>query len=149
MSSKEHIRLYNQNYSKTHRDKWKVYYNENRLDRIKRAKDWALKNPERAHATRRLYMRSPKGRLNSTKSSAKTRNIEYLLTDDEAMLLLTSVCFYCGEQEQQIGIDRLNSDIGYQKDNCVSCCSMCNRMKQIYTDAEFIARCKKISQYHS
>ena len=42
------------------------------------------------------------------------------------------------------GIDRLDSSKPYEVDNCVSCCSKCNYMKQDNTEQEFIDQIKKI-----
>ena len=36
------------------------------------------------------------------------------------------------------GIDRKNNDMGYRLDNCVSCCTLCNRRKGGMEYAEFI-----------
>lgn len=45
------------------------------------------------------------------------------------------------------GIDRIDSTIGYLKNNCVSCCSKCNYMKMRLDKKEFIEQCIKISQF--
>lgn len=44
------------------------------------------------------------------------------------------------------GIDRVDSSIGYEKENCVSCCVVCNRMKLDH-DAQFFYN--KIKDIHS
>lgn len=42
------------------------------------------------------------------------------------------------------GIDRINSNKGYEKDNCVSCCPICNRMKLDLSLEDFYAHIEKI-----
>jgi hypothetical protein len=37
-------------------------------------------------------------------------------------------------------LDRLNSDKGYTKENCVVCCGACNRMKWILGYDAFLAK---------
>lgn len=45
------------------------------------------------------------------------------------------------------GIDRIDSSKGYSDDNCVSCCSMCNLMKNNYSVYDFLNHINKISSY--
>lgn len=42
------------------------------------------------------------------------------------------------------GVDRIDSTKGYEEDNCVSACRMCNIMKNGYTETEFFQRIKRI-----
>jgi hypothetical protein len=91
------------------------------------------------------------------KSQAKHRGILFALTLREFETLVTEPCHYCGQsgtmetfsasknaehREQNKfdhnGVDRVDSDRGYAIDNCVSCCSICNVMKNTLTVAEFI-----------
>jgi hypothetical protein len=78
------------------------------------------------------------------KRSAQKRNLQYELTTEEFIELVTGICNYCHRKDTQIirgqgktsgdfhytGIDRINSDVGYVKYNCVSCCWDCNDMKK-------------------
>jgi len=50
------------------------------------------------------------------------------LTHDIIYDLLKSDCEYCGS-EMALGIDRVDSSLGYYTDNSVPCCSTCNVMK--------------------
>jgi len=66
--------------------------------------------------------------------------------------LVTSPCFYCGclpHQEpygvlakkqglKRNGIDRVDNSKGYFSDNCVSCCTACNREKRGQSLEQFI-----------
>lgn len=54
-------------------------------------------------------------------------------------------CHYCGCPIKTIGIDRKESNIGYVNDNCVSCCSDCNYMKNSRSYNDFIEKCRIIS----
>lgn len=42
------------------------------------------------------------------------------------------------------GIDRVDSDLGYSIENCVSCCTVCNKMKMDLKQNEFILKIEKI-----
>ena len=46
--------------------------------------------------------------------------------------------------EKVNGIDRKDSTKGYSIDNCVPCCPMCNKMKQTFTEEEFLNQIAKI-----
>lgn len=80
--------------------------------------------------------------LSYYKCNAKARNLDWNLTNTEFYNLITGQCTYCGklaniENEEYNGIDRVDSNLPYIKDNCVSCCTMCNTMKLNYSTSEF------------
>lgn len=74
---------------------------------------------------------------------------------DEYIQLVTSECFYCGRSPHQTpqgigmlglkrnGIDRVDNLKGYVSDNCVSCCTSCNREKRAQTQAEFVENTRR------
>lgn len=85
-------------------------------------------------------------------NSAKERGVEFALSHDEFRRLTQSDCFYCGLKPAQTvksgskamngnylhnGIDRLDSNAGYEGSNCVPCCITCNRAKHILSLDEF------------
>lgn len=98
----------------------------------------------------------------SYKRTAERRNLIYELTTEEFSDLITGDCFYCGQKETQIarglgetsgdffytGIDRIDSNLGYTKDNCVSCCWMCNSMKNKHTKDNFLEHIEKIYNHN-
>ncbi len=47
------------------------------------------------------------------------------------------------------GVDRIDSQRGYEIDNCAPCCSMCNSMKNGYTEADFFQRVKRVYECHN
>jgi len=85
------------------------------------------------------------------KDSAKKRNIEFLLKDEEAVKLLTSTCFYCAgfsyKNAKVSGIDRQDNSVDYTLENSVPCCTICNFMKGQLDPLVFIDKCKKISEH--
>lgn len=88
------------------------------------------------------------------KQKCNNKNIQFELTFEEFVSYLHQPCFYCGNIDynnyngmRYNGIDRLDSKLGYNKDNIVSCCGICNYMKIDYSAKEFIEQCKKIVQY--
>ena len=71
------------------------------------------------------------------KRNSKPRNLTWNFSEEEVRNLVTSPCTYCGERADWVGIDRVNNDLGYSADNCVSCCRWCNCGKRERTVEEF------------
>lgn len=86
--------------------------------------------------------------FNKYRRSARTRGIVFLLTRADMARLVSSPCVYCGREKTSVlthhakawrtpdqvfhysGVDRVDNTRGYEADNAVSCCWMCNRAKQ-------------------
>ena len=96
---------------------------------------------------------------NDYKCNARERGIEWNLSDSKFIKIIHEDCYYCGEKptlrkarnikttKYVNGIDRIDSSKGYSDDNCVSCCSMCNLMKNNYSVYDFLNHINKISSY--
>lgn len=91
--------------------------------------------------------------FNSYKVAARKRGIKFSLAEDDFRSFLKKKCYYClsepvavkvrtlkaGRNEYLFnGIDRINNDVGYMLDNCVTCCKYCNRAKNNMTILEFV-----------
>lgn len=98
---------------------------------------------------------------NSADELKKTKPWE--LTLEQYSELIHGNCFYCGDAPSadnqwnktgkrsgenviflQNGIDRIDSNKGYTKENCVSCCKKCNKMKWDLSQETFYAQIRKI-----
>lgn len=97
---------------------------------------------ERGRIAHRAYSKTPKGKYKSYRWGALKRGFVFELTFEEFLELITDICFYCGSTG--FGVDRVDSNIGYIKDNCVSCCKMCNKMKMEFDMKIFINQCRLI-----
>jgi len=96
-----------------------------------------------------------------TRAKAHRKKLSFTLTKEEFKNLITAPCHYCGEIEYSTfkskpnangnfpsnGIDRLDSDIGYEYKNCVSACGICNMMKNDLNYDSFLTHLKKILSY--
>lgn len=82
-------------------------------------------------------------RVSSIIACANGRNYKMNLTREEIKEYLVKPCYYCN-CENCMGIDRLDSKKDYSKDNCVSCCTICNRMKNKYDLNTFLDKVYKI-----
>ena len=85
--------------------------------------------------------------------NAKDKKIPFDLSKEDFHLLLSQNCFYCGIEPQVEywkrkfkygGIDRIDNNLHYTKDNCVPCCKTCNYMKSYFTTEDFKSMIIKI-----
>jgi hypothetical protein len=86
--------------------------------------------------------------LNACRRKTKDTNLTY----DVVKQLIFSNCFYCEQkpedieitsgkfftaknkkQIKRVGIDRINNNIGYYKNNVVPCCLVCNTIKRDFS----------------
>lgn len=84
-------------------------------------------------------------------SSADKRKIEFKLTDDEFYRIVSNNCYLCGKPNSDLhinGIDRIDSKLGYTRDNCKSCCSTCNYIKNSYNLKELLSKFIDILKTH-
>ena len=78
--------------------------------------------------------------------NAVARGYEFELTREQFDELINEDCCYCGNNDN-IGVDRVDNNIGYVYWNCVPCCGVCNKMKGVHTQDEFIDHCKRVASY--
>ena len=93
----------------------------------------------------------------NTKASASKRGYIFDLSLDRVDFLSQQNCSYCGREPSQFlsnfpnfkynGIDRVDNSIGYVENNCVSCCKLCNRMKDVLSVGEFKKHIKTILNF--
>lgn len=106
------------------------------LDRIKK------ESSEKWKAKREYNSKfSPKERKYMARANAK--GIEYSLTSDHFNTLMCSSCVYCNSIDQMT-IDRIDSNKGYTINNVQPCCHICNTMKWVLPNNDFIYHIKKI-----
>jgi hypothetical protein len=97
--------------------------------------------------------------LLSYRHGAATRNLTWKISEDDFIRLTKGDCYYCGiepkgEAKTQTkngvyvynGIDRVDNLRGYDTDNCVSCCKVCNRAKDVMTREEFLDWVRRIAR---
>lgn len=97
--------------------------------------------------------------LQSYKNNARKRDIAWDIADEHFRVLTKGYCFYCGAPPMQVscrykkdidpelqanvkyrynGVDRVQNELGYKVDNCVSCCGACNVAKGTMSQEEFL-----------
>ena len=93
-----------------------------------------------------VFKRSNNCKYNLYKFNSNKRNIDFKITEKTFNSLTSQKCTYCGCFEDGCGgIDRVNSDECYVKDNCVPCCYSCNIAKLTYSRFSFLEKCVSIT----
>ena len=91
--------------------------------------------------------------ISKYKNRAKKNGLEMSLTDDEIIDLTKGghLCYYCNQNDTRgyCGIDRVDPSEGYNTENCASCCSMCNYMKDELYLNYFISYCGHVACYNN
>lgn len=96
------------------------------------------------------------------KNAAIKRNIPYEIDKEYFRKLTKGDCYYCGIEPKQIygmktsngycvynGVDRIDNDLGYTEENCVSCCGRCNVGKKLSTKENFLVWVNKVYEYQN
>src|SRR5208283_3467933 len=112
--------------------------------------------PKKEAAVRAYYREYVRG--------AKRRNITFNINPLDFTTYIFDNCYYCGSSPNKLhppvgqknrpngdilvnGIDRKNSQFGYEKNNVVTCCKICNYAKNKLSYQEFITWIKKLKEY--
>lgn len=79
----------------------------------------------------REYSRRGVGRFKAGKARAATKGFAWTLTETEFLALLDLPCHYCNRplDPTGVGLDRKDSNGGYDTGNVVPCCGRCNKVK--------------------
>lgn len=83
-------------------------------------------------------------KFSAYKSVALKANRIFDLTIRDFQELWCAACYYCGAKVNGIGIDRVDNEKGYTRENSVACCAMCNYMKRNHQEDIFLQHCRKI-----
>lgn len=124
--SKERKSAYDHKFYKNHREKLKNV-----------SKEYYANNKEKVSRRRVLISTRYKDLI----ARSKKRKIICTITFEMYMNLISQPCYYCknelGKQSQTgCGLDRLDNNLGYIDSNCVSCCGICNKIKNNFLSPE-------------
>lgn len=84
------------------------------------------------------------GRFTTYKSCAKYSKRVWNLTKEEFSEFWQKPCYYCGVAIETVGIDRIDSSLGYSASNTKSCCFSCNQAKSNQPLDEFLNQVKRL-----
>ena len=108
--------------------------------------------------------------LDAYRRDAKRRGYQFMLSARAFKTLVQKPCYYCGAPPMHCrkptvrqtspqtvafgtiftnGVDRVDNARGYEPDNVVPCCGVCNRAKGVRGIEEFLAWARRIAACHS
>lgn len=117
---------------KTREIQKRAYRNNAEKRKAASKKDYSENRDERL-AREKARARKPEVRYRVAKSRAKARGLTFTLTYQEYIELIKEPCKYCWDVNTPVsgvGLDRMDSSIGYEAGNVVSCCQDCNLTKR-------------------
>jgi len=94
------------------------------------------------------------------RTGARKRNLNFDLSFDDAVKIITSNCHYCGIEPSNVysksyydvkynGMDRVDNSLGYDSQNVVPCCKICNISKNNRDKDDFLEWVKRIGRYQN
>lgn len=138
------------------RQRRRALYIEQREEKLAYQKTYASANKRKIQEYQKTYGKkyyektkhTSAHRYKAYKGDARRRGFDFFLTVEEFALFWQQPCEYCGITISAIGIDRRDNQKGYELDNCVSCCSVCNLAKGQLVFDEWMAYLEQVAIYH-
>ncbi len=94
------------------------------------------------------HLRSTKNRHRRLSNYTRNKRIEFDIDLEYYSVLLEQNCYYCNKsvkEETGSSLDRVQPGGGYLKNNVVTCCGNCNKMKSnVLTKEEMVAAMKAV-----
>ena len=121
------------------------------IKNAEQAMRWRANNPDKIKIINNNKNNDPYSRLYSMKYQANIKGRKWLLSDEDALCMINSNCYYCGEVNESScnSIDRLDSDFDYTLENCVASCRICNYMKNTLNLEKFLKSVEHICAYNN
>lgn len=95
------------------------------------------------------------------KRRAKLKGMRFTLDLKQFKSITSSDCFYCGDEPAQSannhrnngtyiynGIDRIDSGLGYNENNCRPACGRCNKAKNVMNESDFFSWIENLYNRH-
>ncbi len=149
LANKEKVRAKNKEYASENREALLKYQKENyRANReaiLERNHQHYRNNKELHQEWKEKYRKTAMGKYLEYKGRAKQRKTEFSISFDEFISFWNKPCSYCGDPIPTIGLDRIDSKLGYAMGNVVPCCPHCNYGKRALSPEEYIEHCRKVA----
>jgi hypothetical protein len=110
------------------------------------AQRWRDNNPEKMKQINEDKRNSLHSQFSVYERCARDKRINFELSIDNFETITKNPCYYCGIIQERgfNGIDRMKSNEAYILENCVSCCKMCNHIKNTLSTDVFIKKVEHI-----
>ena len=116
---------------------------------------WVENNLEHYQLYMQQYRKSLGGILakyqsNSLYESLKNQFSDTTIYIDFMKEIISNDCFYCGAKHDEYynGIDKIDANGGYFIENIVTCCSICNYMKNTMDIGSFLRKTREIAIFN-
>lgn len=90
---------------------------------------------EKTASTTRIYRQTPGPRFAQGRASAVRRGLDWQITFESFVDLISRPCFYCEKSlvaEAGHSLDRIDNAKGYSLDNVLPCCGTCNKTRNTF-----------------
>ena len=88
-------------------------------------------------------------RYRLAKKRAERRGWPFTLTLEEYAAISRQPCTYCGFHAGPVSVDRVNSALGYTRENCQPLCRRCNQLSSSMLKEIFLAHVRRIYEHTS
>lgn len=100
------------------------------------------------------WERAPARRTQNSAKVAQKRGLSFTLTVDQYMTVVSQPCFYCNNQlstlpETSGGLDRIDNSRGYELDNVLPACVLCNKIRGEFSVEEGKAMVKALLRFRN
>jgi hypothetical protein len=115
------------------------------------AKKWRDNNPDKMIQANENKKNNRKQNYNTYKRTANLKQLDFSISFEEYLLLTEKECYYCSVIQNNgfNGIDRKDQTLGYEVNNCVACCKMCNYIKGSLSEQTFLKRITNILSHNN
>lgn len=149
----EKVRLYQKNSRERHKDSYQIkkkeWRDKNREKVLLIQRAWREKNKNKIREySKKWKLENPlKAKYKKYKYSSPKRGYKFNLSYEEFVSILNNAeCYYCGTNEVNLGLDRMNNSIGYEFSNVVPCCWNCNKAKRVLSKEAFVKICISVAK---
>jgi hypothetical protein len=80
------------------------------------------------------------------RNAANTKR-SFTLTFEQFITVVSLPCLYCGENNEQRGVDRWDNNVGYVFENCRPCCPPCNYFKGSKDGPTFVDHIRRMADH--
>ena len=149
-NNQERVKEKQHEYSITHAEEKKAYNQANKEYFKQKRKEHDELYKDEMKERRQKHRHTLNARFSKYKIDAEKRNLSFNISVEDFDRITKQPCYYCGDLPEDkfgnkfTGVDRIDSNIGYEIDNVVPCCPICNRMKLDYDLCDWINKLLKI-----
>ena len=142
---KKRLNKYKKEWKQKNPEKYEIYWKKHNLNRKENGYlvKYYQENKEKILKQQSDWYKTPKGKYLRYIKNCRQKKREFSLSEVEFCSIIKQPCYYCGSIEK-VGVDRIDSKIGYVEGNCLPCCWNCNHLKNDLPIEVFYSQVKKI-----